>query len=102
MKRDYHFVIAGIRWLWRYTRLKGNASGWTYHADAENPSAGRKVLIDERLKGRAKLEIEIHEFLHAANPTLSEEHVTMQAKDLAKILWWLGYRTEGARDASDS
>lgn len=84
MPRDHHFLIGGVKWLWRYTRLRGSAAGWTYH--------GQKVLIDERLKKRARLETECHEFLHAANPQLSEEAVTQQAKDLSKILWQLGYR----------
>jgi hypothetical protein len=41
MPRDHHFLIGGVKWLWRYTRLRGSAAGWTYH--------GQKVLIDERL-----------------------------------------------------
>lgn len=84
MPRDHHFLIGGVKWLWRYTRLRGRAAGWTYH--------GEKILIDDRLKKRARLETECHEFLHAANPQLSEEAVTQQAKDLSKILWSLGYR----------
>jgi hypothetical protein len=60
--------------------------------DPKNPNVREKVLIDERLKGRARLNTEIHEFLHAANPTQSEEHVTQQGDDLARILWSLGYR----------
>jgi hypothetical protein len=38
------------------------------------------------------LEVEIHEFIHAANPTIDEEHVDQQGKDLSRILWALGYR----------
>ena len=80
----HHFVICGVKYLWKYVKLRGRAEGWTY--------SGEKILIDSRLKRRAKLETECHEFLHAANPTLSEEHVHQQAHDLAKILWSLGYR----------
>lgn len=78
------FRIAGkpIRWL--YVRLRGSADGWSYHGD--------RVLIDARLRGRRRLEVEIHEFLHQANPAHSEEAVTEQARDLARILWQLGYR----------
>jgi len=97
---DHHFQIDGIRWLWRYVRLRGKAIGWTYPAEPNDPKAGRKILIDSGLRGRSRLEIEIHEFLHAANPTQSEEHVDQQGRDLAKILWSLGYRlpTEGSLD----
>jgi hypothetical protein len=90
--RNHHFKINGVSWLWRYVRLKGRAAGWTYMRDPKNPDAEEKILIDERLSGRMRLNVEIHEFLHAANPTHSEEHVTQQGNDLARILWALGYR----------
>lgn len=92
MPENHSFLINGVRWLWRYTRLKGNAIGWTFMPDPKNQLVSKKVLIDERLKGRARLNTEIHEFLHAANPTHSEEHVTQQGDDLTRILWALGYR----------
>lgn len=60
--------------------------------DPKNLNVIKKVLIDERLTGRARMNTEIHEFLHAANPTQSEEHVTQQGDDLTRILWSLGYR----------
>jgi hypothetical protein len=97
MPENHSFLIAGVRWLWRYARLKGNAAGWAQWPDPKNPTLAKKVLIDERLSGRARLDTEIHEYLHAANPTLSEEHVTQQGKELSRILWALGYRIkEGA------
>lgn len=86
----HRFMICGVRYLWKYVRLRGNADGWTF-IGGDKP----KCLIDSRLKRRAKLETECHEFLHAANPTLSEEHVHQQAKDLSKVLWSLGYRQVG-------
>lgn len=92
MPENHSFLINGVRWLWRYTRLKGQAVGWAQWPDKRNPHLDKKVLIDERLKGRARLNTEIHEYLHAANPTLSEEHVTQQGDDLSRILWALGYR----------
>lgn len=70
--------------------------------DPKNQSLVERVLIDSRLKGRARLETEIHEFLHAANPTHSEEHVTQQGKDLARILWCLGYRLREDANGSAS
>jgi hypothetical protein len=92
MLGDHHFSINGVKWLWRYTVLRGAAIGWTYMPDPKNLHVKKKVLIDGRLKGRARLNTEIHEFLHAANPTHSEDHVTQQADDLTRILWVLGYR----------
>lgn len=92
MPRNHSYLINGVRWLWRYTSLKGSAQGWTFMPDPKNPNVTKKILIDDRLRGRARLNTEIHEFLHAANPTQSEEHVTQQGNDLTRILWSLGYR----------
>ena len=102
MSLDHLFLIAGKKWPWRYTRLRGGAAGWTFMRDPKNQTLTEKVLIDSRLKGRARLETEIHEFLHAANPTQSEEHVTQQGKDLARILWCLGYRIREDANGSAS
>lgn len=91
-KRDHHYRIGGIVWLWRYTRLRGEAAGWAYLAGAANPDKQRKVLIDSRLKNRARLETEIHEALHCCFPQMSEDAITQAGSDLSKILWALGYR----------
>jgi hypothetical protein len=49
--------------------------------------------MHSQLTGRKRLEIELHEGLHASlGPTISEESVTQTARDLAKVLWSLGYR----------
>lgn len=91
----HKFKINGAVWPWRYSRLRGSAAGWTFMPDPKNPNVRRKVIIDSRLSGRARLDTEIHEFLHAANgPAMSEEHVTQIASDLARILWALGYRLQ--------
>lgn len=93
MPSDHHFKIGGLRWLWRYTRLRGRAAGWAYLPDPGKPNHGtRKVLIDSRLKGRTRLETEVHEAIHCAFPQMSEESVTMAGADIARILWALGYR----------
>jgi hypothetical protein len=85
---DHHFQIDHQKWLWRYSPLKGTADGWTEFDK-------KKVLIDKRLRGRTRLETEIHEGLHASfGKTISEEAVTQTASDLAKILWLLGYRIQ--------
>ena len=95
----HHFKINGIIWPWKYVRLRGNAAGWTFMPDPKNQTVRKKVLIDERLAGRTRLDTEIHEFLHAANGVAaSEEHVSQQATDLARILWALGYRLQPQED----
>jgi hypothetical protein len=49
----------------------------------------RKILIDERLKGRSRLETILHECIHVSFPTASEEHVTEAARDISRVLWSL-------------
>ena len=84
--RDHRFKLGGERWLWRYSRLRGSANGWT---DYEK----KLVHIHDKLSDSKRLEIELHEGLHASlGPTVSEEAVTLTAKELKNILWALGYR----------
>ena len=86
MPADKTFRIAGEPWTWRYSRLKGNAEGWCFSAPEH------RIVIEERLRGQRRLEVEIHEALHALFPQVSEEVVTGAAVDLRRILWTLGYR----------
>lgn len=79
----------GKRVPWRYAKLRGQADGWAVVPDPKRPQIEERVLINERLRSRARLETEIHEFLHVAYPTHSEEHVTHAARDLARVLWML-------------
>lgn len=92
MADDHHFTIAKLKWLWRYTRLRGQAAGWAYLPHPSKPRATRKILIDSRLTGRSRLETEVHEALHACFPQVSEETITEAGADIARILWSLGYR----------
>lgn len=95
MPEDHHFTLAGLRWLLRFTRLRGGADGWAYLPDYKDTKKSvRKILIDSRLKHRRRLEVVIHECLHvlSAGPTVSEEVVTESARDLTRVLWALGYR----------
>ena len=89
MAEDHHVTIDGKRWLLRFTRLTGNAAGWTYFDNAKRP----RILIDEKLKGGTRLETIVHELLHASlGPTISEESVTEAARVIRRTLWSLGYR----------
>lgn len=92
MPSDHLFRILGKKVPWRYTRLRGQADGWAYYKDPKNLDVQERVILNEKLTGRARLETEIHEFMHIANPSHSEEHVTQAAADLARILYALGYR----------
>lgn len=54
-------------------------------------SPNKKIRIWKGLKEEEKLEVLIHEMLHAAFWHLDEEYVEKAAKDIAKVLWRLGY-----------
>lgn len=94
MARDHHFTLHGLRWLLRFTRLRGQAAGWAYLPDAKRPQMPRKILVDDRLRNRPLLETILHECLHVSFPSASEEHVTESARDIARVLWTLGYRLD--------
>jgi len=96
MARDHHFKIGGLVWLWRYTRLRGTAAGWTIWPGSKKGWKKPRVLIDQRLTGRARLETEIHEAIHVCFPQMSEEAVVVAGRDISKVLWALGYRLTDA------
>ena len=47
----------------------------------------KKIKINKQLSGRIKLEIIIHEALHACAWDLDEEAVSETAKDISRLLW---------------
>ena len=89
MPEDRSITIDGKRWLLRFTKLKGDAAGWTFFDGSARP----RILIDERLRGGARMETIIHELLHATlGPTISEEAVTEAARVVRRTLVNLGYK----------
>ena len=91
MAEDHQVTIDGQRWLLRFTRLKGDAMGWTFFDNAKSP----RILIDDRLRGGARLETILHELAHAVlGPTISEESITELARVQRRVLVNLGYREQ--------
>ena len=89
MPADHHVTIDGKRWLLRFTKLTGDAAGWTFFGNSSRP----RILVDERLRGGAKLETILHEIAHAVlGPTISEESITELARVQRRVLINLGYR----------
>jgi len=83
---DHHVTIDGKRWLLRFTKLSGDAAGWTFFDNAARP----RILIDEKLRGWARAETILHELAHAAlGPSISEEAVTELAKVQRRVLQML-------------
>lgn len=89
MPEDHHVTIDGRRWLLRFTKLRGDAMGWTFFDNATSP----RILIDERLKGSQRIETILHEVAHAVlGPTVSEEAVTELARVQRRVLSMLNVR----------
>lgn len=86
--------ILGKFWRIIFTRegLRAQDAGSCDPPDAK----GKLIRIDPKLRKQEKLEVILHEFLHAADWHKDEEWVRRVAEDGARMLWNLGYRcTEG-------
>lgn len=78
-------LVNGMKWVLKFSRLRGRASGWCYYDSS-------KILVDKSLRGERRLDVLIHEMLHAHHRAMSEEAVAQTATDIAAVLWQLGYR----------
>ena len=84
-------MLGGLRYRLRFVRSR--EIPFDRWADCSPPSESkREIRIRQVLRGRARLETVIHEALHAQTWTRSEEDVRRSARELAKLLWRLGYR----------
>jgi len=83
-------TILGKRWELTFARMGARFEGHCDHPER----AGKQIRIDRRLKGQRKLEIVLHECLHAALWSIDEQYVDDTARDLARVLWRLGYRDD--------
>lgn len=89
MAEDHHVTIDGKRWLLRFTKLTGDAAGWTFFDNAKRP----RILIDQHLTGGARLETILHELAHAVlGPAISEESITELARVQRRVLTMLSYK----------
>ncbi len=81
--------ILGKRWRLRFVPLK------TARGDCSAPSdTNKEIRIHSTLTGEERLEILIHEFRHAADWGRDEDFVAREPRDMARMLWRLGYRTK--------
>ena len=66
--------------------------------DSDNPSEEpeKSITISPKLKGRYRMEVIMHECLHAEYPSIKgnseEEWVDVAALNISKLLWRMGYR----------
>ena len=64
---------------------RSKAVGLAYHEE-------RVICLDLRLKGFDYLETAIHEILHCQFPKLPEITIEARGKEMALLLWDLGFR----------
>lgn len=89
MKPVRNVKLMGRTWRLRYVpKLSGR---W---GDCDDPAEKhRTIRISREARGLKELEVLIHELSHGCNwVQASEEFITQSARDIARVLWRLGYR----------
>ena len=85
--------ILGKIWRFRF------APNMAIRGDCEPPTkVGKQIRVSSSLKGEERLEVIIHEMIHAAGWHLDEEYVHDFARDVARALWRLGYRQQTEKE----
>lgn len=85
---EVRFRIRGR--VWGFVRRK--LPSGTFGLCDPPAKPGKRISIDNRLRGRLEMDTTIHELLHAACWDLSEEAVDETATDISRALWRIGYR----------
>lgn len=86
---DCHVIIRGRRWRLKSAKLINDLGS------CDPPETrGKTIKISDALDGCELLEVLLHELTHAAAFDLAESTVNETARDIAAILWRLGYRRE--------
>lgn len=91
MPNDTYQRIRGVTYRVRED-VKGkrmaDSKGQCDRPDVKNP----QIRLAPGLRCRERLEIILHEALHAAYWDLDEEAISAGARDIASLLWKMGYR----------
>jgi len=81
--------ILGKVWELRFVpRVERGARGACDPPD----KPGKQIIVRDKLRGEERLEVLVHEMVHAAGWHLDEDYVERFARDVARALWRLGYR----------
>jgi len=83
-----HVNVMDKRWNLRFVKPMRDCRGKCFPPD----ESGKEIRVNRNLEGQERLEVILHELLHAANWHLDESFVEQCAADISKILWKLGYR----------
>lgn len=80
--------MRGKVWGFHRRRLRGKYDGLCDPPD----KPGKSITVDVRLRGEEELEVIVHELTHAAHWDMTEEAVESFARDVARVLWRMGYK----------
>lgn len=83
-------TVRGRRWDLLFERLAKTRQCDGLCDPPQKP--GKKIRIEQSLSGERRLEIILHELMHAGHWDMSEEAVEEFAADAARILTKLGYK----------
>ena len=87
MRNAMRLTILGKHWNLRFARNLKN------RGDCDPPAApGKEIRVESSLRDEERLEVVLHELVHAAAWHIDEEFVGQFAEDVARALWRLGYR----------
>jgi hypothetical protein len=87
-------TIRGKKWKVLFTQLPRGTDG-----ECDHPATpGKEIRISTRLSEEDTLETIVHEVLHAADFDKSEEWADDVGRNLARLLWRLGYRKTGVEN----
>jgi hypothetical protein len=76
-------------WNLRFARNMAN------RGDCDPPDQrGKEMRVSSALRGEERLEVVIHELIHASGWHIDESYAERFAADVARVLWRLGYRDE--------
>lgn len=79
--------VLGKVWCLRFAPNMAN------RGDCDEPDQrDKEIRIASNLRGEERLEVLLHELVHAADWNLDESFVGQFASDAARALWRLGYR----------
>lgn len=80
--------MMGRHWLLKFVPYLGQNIGLCEHPD----EVEKTIRVQKGLPDKEKLRTILHELTHAGFWCLSEESVDEFSRDVAEVLWRLGYR----------
>jgi hypothetical protein len=86
-------AVMQVRMLGKRWRLRLVPNLGANRGDCDPPERpGKEIRIAAGLRGEERLEVLVHELVHAAGWHIDEAFVERFARDVARVLWRLGYR----------